>query len=360
MRVALVIYDTLDIVSGGYRYDAKIFEILNKIGYKIGVFSFPNTTYYKGLFDNARTHLIRQLVDFKPHVVVQDHLIHPSVFLSNHSLRNQLQQPIVALVHHLRSSESHPSVCKALYACVERHFFTSIDACIYNSYTTKESVEQLAGMHIPGVVAYPGRDQAPRPQPSRNSGRPDGFEVLFVGNVIPRKGLDVLVEALSCCPYGSWNLTVVGDLDVNGEFARRIQSRVRELGLQHHVSFLGQVTNDHLNWLYARSDVLAVPSRYEGFGMVYLEALGFGTPVIASTAGAAKEFITDGKQGFLVAPDAPIQLAQRIQLLINRPNIASTMGREARAAWESHPTWMESATKIEQLLRSLMMTPSDQ
>lgn len=353
MRIALCIYGELSTISGGYIYDKQLINMLRNYNYEIKIFSLSRDDYFKAILDNARMYTVQQIATYDPHVVVQDHLIHPSIFLLNYILRKRIHAPLVALVHHLRSSESHGAIENNLYGRVERLFFDSVDACIFNSYTTKRSVEQLLENTMPCVVAYPGRGQEPPSQSYQVQKKLDQFELLFVGNVIRRKGLDVLVAALGRCLDAGWHLTVVGDLETDREYVEEIRHQIQELGLQQRVTFLGQVSNKHLRQLYARCYILTVPSRYEGFGMVYLEALGFATPVIASKAGAAKEFIEDGREGFLVEPEDPVELARRIRYLIARPDVVASMGKHARTAWEAHPTWEETGRKVNAFLRKI-------
>jgi glycosyltransferase involved in cell wall biosynthesis len=100
--------------------------------------------------------------------------------------------------------------------------------------------------------------------------------------------------------------------------------------------------------------VLAVPSLYEAFGIAYLEALGFGLPVIASSAGGAHELITQGEHGFLVAPgDAPT-VAQHIQTLQHDRDRLRRMSLAAYRRAETHPTWAECAGHVRELLQRLV------
>jgi glycosyltransferase involved in cell wall biosynthesis len=178
--------------------------------------------------------------------------------------------------------------------------------------------------------------------------------LLFVGNVIPRKGLDVLVRALDSLQRSDWLLTVVGDTQADGQYFEELRRLVQANGLDNRVSFEGRISEEQLHATYANCQVLVVPSRYEGFGIVYLEAMAYGTPVIASTAGAAREFITDGEEGFLVTPDDVDELARRLQIVIENPALRHQMGQQARHTWEAHPTWMETGQTVETFLETLI------
>jgi glycosyltransferase involved in cell wall biosynthesis len=147
---------------------------------------------------------------------------------------------------------------------------------------------------------------------------------------------------------------VAGDLTVKPAYVERIRHQIIAHGFQDRVDLLGQVSDDRLQALYAHCDVLAVPSRYEGFGMVYLEAMAHGKPVIATTAGAAHEFVCDAKTGFLVPPGDARQLADRLDLMMRQPARRRRMGRRAYEVWRHHPTWSDTAEMIERFLQGII------
>ena len=101
---------------------------------------------------------------------------------------------------------------------------------------------------------------------------------------------------------------------------------------------------------FAANDLLVVPSSYEGFGIVYLEAMAHGLPVIATTAGAAGETVADGVNGFLVPPDDAAALAQRIHLLHEDRARLWSMSSAARVSYTAAPTWAESMGSAREFL----------
>ncbi len=103
---------------------------------------------------------------------------------------------------------------------------------------------------------------------------------------------------------------------------------------------------DHL----ARSHVLVGPSLYEGLGLVYLEAMAFGLPTIATTAGGASEIVSDGETGLLCPPDDAESIADAIRTLRDEPNLRRRMGDSARERYENHPSWEETTTTVVRFL----------
>ena len=147
--------------------------------------------------------------------------------------------------------------------------------------------------------------------------------ILFVGRIDPLKGLDRLVRAMSRLEHPEGvRLVVVGGDDRPGEEFLAIKKLIRDLGIWDSIDFKGRVPHDELPFYYSAADVMAVPSHHESFGLVALEALACGTPVVSTRVGGMDRIIQEGKNGFLVSEDVPRNLAQRIGGILAR-------GREA-------------------------------
>lgn len=364
MRLGLVIYGSLDTVSGGYLYDRMLAAHLRQCGDEVDIISVPWRSYGQHLADNFSSTLLRRLRDGRYDVLLQDELNHPSLFILNRRLagatsRSPRPAPMVSIVHHLRSSESRPAFQNILYRFVERRYLSSVDGFIFNSRATKGAVERLAGNHRPSVVAYPAGDRfGPPLEPDRickRATRLGPLKLLFVGNIIPRKGLLTLLDALAQISDG-WELNVVGSLDFDRNYAEIIRRRAAEMRL---VRFSkpdrsNMLTDSELAAELTESHVLVVPSSYEGFGIVYLEGMGFGLPAIATTAGAAGEIITHGRDGFLIDPNESAALAQYIQTLIEDRSLLLNMSLAARERYSQHPTWAQSAGQIRGFLQKIV------
>ena len=154
---------------------------------------------------------------------------------------------------------------------------------------------------------------------------PNERVVLFVGRVDPIKGIDRLLEAVARVERRGVGVTVLfvgGDLDEYGQPTVPLAQVVREseqLGIADRFRFVGSQPQDRLPLYYGAADVVAVPSRYESFGLVAVEAMACGVPVVASRAGGLTFTVEDGATGFLVPPDDPAELASALlQLLCNR------------------------------------------
>ncbi len=353
MRIALVVYGSLDTVSGGYLYDRKLVAYLRAHGDEVDVVSLPWRNYASHLLDNASTGLSQRLRDGRFDVLLQDELNHPSLLRVNRQLAGgaaRPRAPIVSIVHHLRASESHPAWVMPLYRRVERAYLRSCDAFVFNSATTRDSVAALAGTAAPHVIAYPAGDRFGAPVAAERVA--DGaLRLIFVGNVTARKGLHTLIDALAQARC-AWTLDVVGSETVEPAYAARMRARALTFGFRDKLRWHGRLDDAKLAGRYAAADALVVPSQYEGFGIVYLEAMGFGVPVIASSAGAAREIVTDGVDGLLVPPENAQVLAAAIERLAVPAQLAA-MRVAARARFARHPGWDAACAQIREFLVTL-------
>ena len=358
MNVGLLIYGSLETLSGGYLYDRELTAHLARQGDTVQVVSQPWRNYARHLGDNLSPALLERLKNLEVDVLLQDELNHPSLFWTNRRLRGRLAYPTVAIVHHLRSSEQRPAWQNRLYAWIERAYLRSVDGFVFNSHTTQAAVQALAGAGRPAVVAYPAADHLdPHIEDDeivRRARRPGPVSLLFVGNLIPRKGLHTLLDALARLPKNAFRLDVAGNPGVDPAYTAAIQRRIAALGLGADVCLHGAVAGDALAALYRRAQVLALPSSYEGFGIVYLEAMGFGLPCIATTAGAAGEVIAGGETGWLVPPEDASALAERLQRLADDPGLLERMSLAARQRYQAHPTWEDTGEKVRDFLRTLV------
>jgi glycosyltransferase involved in cell wall biosynthesis len=358
MRVGLVIYGSLGTLTGGYLYDRRLFEHLATHGDEVEVVSLPWRGYGRHLGDNVSPTLARRLDGGRFDVLLQDELNHPSLVLTNRRLRSRDTCPLVAIVHVLRCDELNASPLRALYAAVERRYLAGIDAAVFCCQATRARAERLLGAPIPGIVAHPGCDHlGPPPAAASVAARASEFgplRVLSVANVVPRKGLHVLIEALARLPLDRWRLTVAGSLATDAVHVRRVRRLIERTNVGANVELLGSVPNDEVRALLGRADVLALPSFYEGLAIAYLEALRLGVPVIATTAGGAGEVVTHGREGRLVDPGDAGGLAAHLDELARDRALLGRMSLAARRRAERHPTWEQSMSRARELLTSIV------
>ena len=141
---------------------------------------------------------------------------------------------------------------------------------------------------------------------------------------------------------------------MDAAYVEAIRRQIKDAGLAPRVSLLGALPARELAARCAASHLLAVPSSYEGFGIVYLEGMHFGLPAIAGTAGAAKELIRHDHNGFLVPPGDAAALARSISLLMEDRELLKRLSLAAHRSAAAHPTWNESAARGRAFLQSFL------
>ncbi len=348
MKIGLVIYGSLDTLSGGYFYDRKLVEYLRGQGDVVEIISLPWRNYAAHLTDNFHFRLPKHL-----DIVIEDELNHPSLIVANAGKHNY---PIVSLVHHLRCSELRPSWQNNFYHAIEKKYLQSVDGFIFNSETTKSVVSEIIDGEKKLVVAYPPTDRfgelISEKEVIERAKTPE-FRILFLGNVIRRKGLHTLLKALRHQTLDI-RLNVVGSLTSDPAYAHNTMKQVADYGLSSIVHFHGSLDNQPLIELLKQSHVLVVPSSYEGFGIVYLEGMGFGLPAIGTTAGAAGEIISDGENGYLIQPDDAKVLAKYLSDIVSDRNLLTQFSVNALKRFRQQPKWEQTAERIRSFLLSMI------
>ena len=155
--------------------------------------------------------------------------------------------------------------------------------------------------------------------------------LLYVGRVEPIKGLDLLVETAAQMDSEDGVRMIVVGADVNGDREMdRVRQLAREKDLEDKIDFVGQVDHDDLPLYYNAADVCVVPSYYESFGLVALESMACGTPVVATRVGGLSTIIHHGRTGYLKSWRGPESFANSGEMIISSNGLQQSMGEAAR------------------------------
>ena len=356
MEIGLVVYGGLDETSGGFRYDRRLVDYLRQRGDTVDVIALPWRDYWRGVVDGLRPTVATRL-NRSVDVLLQDELCHPSLWRQN----RRLTRPgaVVALVHHVGSDDQRGRFPR-LQRWIERRYLDSVDGAVCTSAFTRRRASALGADLGESLVAPPaGRveDAATDATAVRKRAADGPLRITFVGNLLPRKdlltllsGVDTLARRHECT---DWKLTIVGSHEVDPSYAAAAVDRAAELGIDDRVAFTGEVDDDELTTVLEASHVLCVPSRYEGFGMVYLEAMEYGVVPIASANGGAGEFIRGGDNGFLVDPGDADRIAALLADLAADRNRLADLGVAALDTAAAHPSWDETMAEVRSLLAQL-------
>lgn len=165
--------------------------------------------------------------------------------------------------------------------------------------------------------------------------------VLCVGTLTPRKGQDILLNAISILEdHGvadEFTFVMAGKTDIDGEFAERQMDKAEEINAD--IRFPGFVELDELKSLYSNCDIYVLPSREEGWGMVITEAMASKTPIVATNVSGIPEQVSNGENGYIIEPNNPKSLAEKLKLLMENRQKRQVMGEKSREIAVNQFSW---------------------
>ncbi len=183
--------------------------------------------------------------------------------------------------------------------------------------------------------------------------------VLFVGRIEPLKGVDILINAAALLESDvDCSVIIVGGDEASKSQVKRLQGLARARGIEHRVAFVGAVDHETLPLYYNAADVCVVPSHYESFGLVAVEAMASGLPVVASRVGGLAGTVKDGETGYLIPWLCPEPFAERIELLLDNEPLRQNLGESAREA-VGRFRWEYVAEAILALYESVTSSPKE-
>jgi glycogen synthase len=209
------------------------------------------------------------------------------------------------------------------------------------SQAMRGEVQWLFGLNDDKVQVIPnGIDLKPPvngPLPARQQFAAPGEQLIFhIGRLVPEKGVAVLLEAMPhIMKRHPARLVVAG----TGPFGDELRRRAQELGLGERVSFIGWVDDATAHALYTYADVAVVPSTYEPFGIVALEAMAAGAPLVASDVGGLSEIVRHGENGLKALPGHALSLGEQIDRVLADRGLAQRLAAAARREVEMKYTW---------------------
>jgi len=320
----------------------------------------------------------RGIIDFVRAERIHYDIIHSHYWLSGWaglSLHADLEAPLVHMFHTLAVmknlvAKSEEDKETALRIFLEKKVMDLSHLIIASSPADRAHMVWHYGADPNRIDVVPcGVDLdlfRPLPQDTSKNhlGLSDHRVILFVGRIQPIKGLDSLLRALAILmkrsrisPEDLRLLIIGGDLDNGGNPANGEEKKLRgltsELGLDSMVTFLGAQPQHALPYFYSAAEVSVLPSRYESFGMVALESMACGTPVIASRVGGLNHTVRDGQTGYLIPEGNALVLADKIDLLLHNRSLRSLMGRQGAHSARKY-SWKNIAQQVISLYRRVL------
>jgi glycosyltransferase involved in cell wall biosynthesis len=352
--------------SGGNTYDRRLCAELAAQGFAVEQLRVGGTWPHPSQADLAG---LGAALDTVPDsgVVLLDGLV--ACAASDVVVRQARRLRLAVLVHLPLADETglEPAAAAVLDAR-ERRALHAVHAVVTTSVATARRVVDRHGLAPSAVhVAVPGADppgpDADRAGPDADRAGDDGRRLLCVGSVTPRKGHDVLVEALADLgDLGdlAWTCTCVGPLDRSPAHADRVRVRAAELGLGTRLTWSGPRTHPALTQAYDTADLVVLPSRAEPYGMVLTEALARGLPVVATAVDGVPEAVgraPDGElPGLLVPPGDAAALAGALRAWLTEPDLRHRLRAAARARGATLRPWTATATDVAAVLRGIAGT----
>lgn len=334
--------------TGGFIYERRLLDALRDLGHDVTHVRLP-----EGFPDPSPPEMsraVRTLAALPPEApVILDGLVHGSIDTEGLA---RLGAPLVAMIHHPLALETGltPERRAHLHATEAANLALAAHVLVPSPHTARVLVRDygVAPEHI--TVAPPGFDPATGPR------RPQEPPlILAVGILHPRKGHDVLLDALARLRDLPWRAVIVGAAH-DPAHAALLHERCRALDLDARVRFAGSVGQGTLGALYRSATLLALATRYEGYGMVLSEALRHGLPVVSCRTGAVPDTVPEDA-GLLVPPeDAPAFAGALRRVLADAPLRASLAAAAARAG-AGLPGWHDTARIASRVLQRLAAGP---
>jgi D-inositol-3-phosphate glycosyltransferase len=270
--------------------------------------------------------------------------------------------PHVAMFHTLGEVKNRASLSENepdLRIQAETRVLSGADRVICATEQERNFIRQLYGADPSKIAVIPlGVDlDRFRPTAKRDARKVLGLEderiILFVGRIEPLKGLDILINAAALLESDvECRVVVVGGDESSEARVQELQDMARDRGIGHRVAFVGAVDHDQLPLYYNAADVCVVPSHYESFGLVAIEAMASGVPVVASRVGGLTGTVKDGETGYLIPWLCPEPFAERLELLLENEPLRQSLGVAARDAMDRY-RWESVASAVLDLYNSV-------
>lgn len=333
----------LETETGGYVYDRHLVGGLRDLGWRVDHVavgeSFPEPTASD--MDYARE-VLTALRSDQP--VIIDGLALGAI---DTNIVTEMRAPLWALVHHPLAYEGGLEARRRekLYA-IEKANLSMARGVIVPSNHTRQLVVSEYGIAPSRVhVVTPG---ITRPSAVANPSSPP--VIVSVGIIAPRKGHDVLLRALLQIESLPWEAVIVGGVRDENYLSELVALR-EQLGLDSRVEFAGEVSHDEREVLYRRASIFALATRFEGYGMVFDEAMAHGLPIVSCDTGAVGDTVAPGA-GVLVPVDDPEAFAVALREVLTNSSAREVMSQAGLEAAKHFRGWDAAAASVAHILLS--------
>lgn len=346
-RIAFAVPGEITRLTGGTIYDHRVIQELGKLGMDVLHIQLPAS--FPDPSPNEMRGALAQLAEVPSDMpLIVDGLAFGALDPEGVA---ELRAPLVPLVHHPLAEESGLAETRRadLYETERRNLQLASHVLVPSPHTAQLLMTRY-GVHDHKItIARPGTDQ-----PSVQAVPADPPLILSVGIQVPRKGHDVLIKALSRVQDLNWQAVIVG-APLDASFATDLARLSQSKGLSDRVCLAGKVGREELQRMYAQASLFALATRYEGYGIVFDEALANGLPIVSCATGAVRDTVPMDA-GILTPPDDPDAFAAALRKMLTNSDLRHSNASAARASGQTLPGWSETAATIASALAPLYAT----
>jgi glycosyltransferase involved in cell wall biosynthesis len=328
-------------LTGGYLYHLRMAEAAPQHGAKIVFLSFPQRTFPTAALRAPA--LFRHAQALPADAILLDSIA--AALAAPWLALRRPRVPVIAVLHQPPGGIDHRTWRTTVQARLDRlAYWRTVQFIVASEPLAAQVAAQGIARERVRVVP-PGRDVAQPPEgPPPDLRRGRGASLLCVANLIDRKGILELLDALAPLPVDAATLHIVGDDQVDPAYAARVRRRLADPRLATRVVLHGPLSQAEVAALYAAADVFVLPAFREPYGTVWGEAMAFGLPVVGWRAGNLPHLADEGREGLLVSPGDVGALTRALAMLLADEPLRRRLGSAARRRALSRPTWRQSAT----------------
>lgn len=331
---------SLNTRTGGYIYDKRLLAELRQLGWRVDEIELPDRFPFPSSTD------LDQAIDALDGVDLDCPLIIDGLAFGTFGERAKRladRRLLIGLVHHPLALETGLNAAQAtLLEKSERAALAVCDRVIVTSPTTAETLINDYGVLAKRLItALPGQASTPLANPA--IGGP--LHLLAIGTVTPRKDFGQLLRALDPLADQDWRLTIAGSLDRDPDCANALLDQLRAYPWREKVRLTGEIDQSALDLFYRDTHVFVSSSRFEGYGMALMDAIGYGVPVVAVRGGAVGDVLPGGA-ALLVEPGDLEGFSDALASIIDNPKLRERLRGAAKDARTQLPTWGETANTV--------------
>jgi glycosyltransferase involved in cell wall biosynthesis len=338
---AFAIPGDIDQKTGGYIYEKSLLMALRETGRDVAHVELPGSFPDAPPADMARA--VAQLSALPPdQPVILDGLVYGSIDTAGLAT---VAAPLVAMIHHPLGMETGlpPVRAAELLRREAANLALAAHVVVPSPHTARILAADFGVASDRITIALPGFAE---PDPVRKPVDPP--LILAVGLIAARKGHDVLIRALARIADLPWQAQIVGGTHDAG-VAQALQAQIAAAALGPRIAIRGRMETEDLATLYRQATIFALATRYEGYGMVFGEALLHGLPIVTCNGGAVPETVPPGA-GMLVDVDDDAAFAAALRTLLTDPAARTAMAATSAAAGHALPRWSDTAAIMGKVL----------